>query len=68
MLIAQITDLHIRPSGKKAYGLVDTEAMLRLSWEAYRNFVASAEAGYLTRSGDRVYDGEWLAFRLSYTF
>ena len=29
MLIAQITDLHIRPSGKKAYGLVDTEAMLR---------------------------------------
>ena len=46
----------------------DTEAMLRLSWEAYRNFVASAEAGYLTRSGDRVYDGEWLAFRLSYTF
>jgi len=28
-LIAQITDLHIRPSGKKAYGLVDTEAMLR---------------------------------------
>ncbi len=28
-LIAQITDLHIRPSGKKAYGVVDTEAMLR---------------------------------------
>ena len=29
MLIAQITDLHIRPPGKKAYGVVDTEAMLR---------------------------------------
>ena len=28
-LIAQITDLHMRPSGKKAYGVVDTEAMLR---------------------------------------
>jgi 3',5'-cyclic AMP phosphodiesterase CpdA len=28
-LIAQITDLHIRPPGKKAYGIVDTEAMLR---------------------------------------
>jgi 3',5'-cyclic AMP phosphodiesterase CpdA len=27
-LIAQITDMHIRPSGKKAYGVVDTEAML----------------------------------------
>src|SRR2546430_602607 len=23
-LIAQITDMHIRPSGKKAYGVVDT--------------------------------------------
>jgi len=28
-LIAQITDMHIRPSGKRAYGVVDTEAMLR---------------------------------------
>ena len=28
-LIAQITDMHIRPPGKKAYGVVDTEAMLR---------------------------------------
>jgi hypothetical protein len=46
----------------------DTEAMLRISWEAYRNFLASAEAGYLTRSGDRVYDGEWFALRFRYTF
>jgi hypothetical protein len=46
----------------------DTEAMVRVSWEAYRNFVTSAEAGYLTRSGDRVYDGEWFALRLRYTF
>jgi len=29
LLIAQITDMHMRPSGKKAYGVVDTEAMLR---------------------------------------
>jgi len=29
LLVAQITDMHIRPSGKKAYGVVDTEAMLR---------------------------------------
>src|SRR5262249_56368053 len=28
-LIAQITDMHVRPPGKKAYGVVDTEAMLR---------------------------------------
>ena len=28
-LIAQITDLHIRPPGKTAYGVVDTEGMLR---------------------------------------
>ena len=28
-LIAQITDLHLRPRGKKAYGVVDTEAMMR---------------------------------------
>lgn len=29
MLIAQITDLHVRPKGKLAYGIVDTEAHLR---------------------------------------
>ena len=28
MLIAQITDMHVRPSGRIAYGLVDTNAML----------------------------------------
>lgn len=28
MLMAQITDLHIRPRGKIAYGRVDTNAML----------------------------------------
>jgi 3',5'-cyclic AMP phosphodiesterase CpdA len=44
-LIAQITDMHIRPSGKKAYGVVDTEAMLRAA-------VASIEA--LGRKPDAV--------------
>ena len=29
MLVAQITDLHVRPKGKAAYGIVDTEAHLR---------------------------------------
>jgi 3',5'-cyclic AMP phosphodiesterase CpdA len=29
MLIAQLTDLHIKPPGRKAYGVVDTAAMLR---------------------------------------
>ena len=40
----------------------------RINWEAYRNFMASAEAGYLHRSGERNYDGEWLALRLRYIF
>src|SRR6516225_8082935 len=44
-LIAQITDMHIRPSGKKAYGVVDTESMLRAA-------VASVEA--LNRKPDAV--------------
>ena len=46
----------------------DFNVMGRLSWEAYRNFTTSAEAGYLHRSGERNYDGEWLAFRFRYTF
>jgi Icc protein len=29
MLIAQISDLHIKPAGEKAYGVVDTEAALK---------------------------------------
>jgi hypothetical protein len=40
----------------------------RLTWEFYRNFFAAAEAGYLRRSGDLDYDGQWIAFRLRYTF
>src|SRR5882762_895324 len=28
MIIAQITDFHVRPRGKLAYGVVDTNAML----------------------------------------
>ncbi len=46
----------------------DRDAMLRLNWEAYVNFMASAEVGWLARSGDSEYDGEWLALRLRYTF
>jgi hypothetical protein len=40
----------------------------RVTWEFYRNFFAAAEAGYLRRSGDLDYDGQWIAFRLRYTF
>jgi Icc protein len=29
MIIAQITDLHVQPSGEKAYGIVDTNQFLR---------------------------------------
>src|SRR5260370_5428400 len=54
-LIAQITDMHIRPSGKKAYGVVDTQAMLRA---AVSSIAAQARqpdlvvaSGYLTDSG-----------------
>ena len=45
----------------------DRDATLRLSWEAYRNFLASGEVGFLARSGDREYDGEWAALRFRYT-
>ena len=34
MMIAQITDMHVRPRGKIAYGRVDTNAMLRSSGRA----------------------------------
>lgn len=46
----------------------DRDVMLRITWEAFLNFQASAEGGYLARSGDRDYDGEWFAVRLRYTF
>jgi hypothetical protein len=50
------------------YQYYDWSAIGRLSWEVYTNFLASAEAGYLKRTGDTNYDGEWLAFRVRYTF
>lgn len=37
MLIAQITDLHVRPRGKRAYGVVDSNAMLAATVEAISN-------------------------------
>jgi hypothetical protein len=46
----------------------DRDVTLRLTWEAYRNFRASGEVGYLARSGDAHYDGEWAALRFRYTF
>lgn len=46
----------------------DKDALIRLTWEAYLNFAASAEAGYLARSGDSEYDGEWAALRFRFKF
>jgi len=50
------------------YEYTDWDIVGRLAWEAYRNFTCSAEVGYLQRSGSFNYDGEWVAFRLLYTF
>ena len=56
------------PSGPVSFHDYDRDVTLRLTWEAYRNFRASAEAGFLARSGDHEYDGEWAALRFRYTF
>jgi hypothetical protein len=56
------------PEGPVSFHSYDRDATIRINWEAYRNFTASAEAGFLARSGDREYDGEWLALRFRYTF
>jgi hypothetical protein len=58
----------ILPQEPVQYHAYDRDVLLRLSWEAYLNFTTSAEVGYLARSGNRHYDGEWLAFRFRYTF
>jgi hypothetical protein len=46
----------------------DRDVTFRVTWQAYLNFMTSAEAGYLARSGDSNYDGEWFAVRFRYTF
>jgi len=57
-LIAQITDMHIRPSGKKAYGVVDTEAMLRAAVASIAaqprqpDLVMACGDGYLPMNGE----------------
>jgi hypothetical protein len=50
------------------YHYYDWNVIGRLSWVAYRDFTVTGEAGYLHRSGDTNYDGEWLAFRFRYLF
>src|SRR5947207_14222911 len=52
MLIAQMTDLHIKPPGRRAYGIVDTEAYLRA---AVAHLVAQRPApDVLLLTGDLV--------------
>ena len=46
----------------------DWEAMARLTWEAYQNFKVAGEVGYLSRSGDTNYTGQWFAVRFRYDF
>jgi hypothetical protein len=64
-VLAPVPPLPLEPVLFHSY---DRDFLVRLTWEAYQNFTTSAEAGYLARSGDRRYDGEWLAFRFRYTF
>jgi hypothetical protein len=56
------------PDAPLSFHDYDKDALIRLTWEAYLNFTASAEAGWLARSGDSEYDGEWLALRFRFTF
>jgi hypothetical protein len=56
------------PDAPLSFHDYDKDALIRLTWQAYLNFSASAEAGWLARSGDSEYDGEWFALRLRYTF
>ena len=56
------------PSGPVAFRDYDRDATLRITWEAYVNFTAAAEAGWLRRSGSSEYDGEWAALRFRFTF
>ena len=58
----------VLPGSPVTFHDYDRDVTLRLTWEAYRNFRASGEVGYLARSGDREYDGEWAALRFRYTF
>ena len=45
----------------------DTQAVLRLNRTSGDKLTLSAETGYLTRSGDRDYDGWWVALRARWT-
>ena len=58
----------VTPTGPLLFHDYDRDYLVRLTWEAYVNLTASAEVGYLARSGDREYDGEWLALRFRFTF
>ena len=42
MMIAQITDLHVRPRGKVAYERVDTNAMLEAAVAAIEALAAQS--------------------------
>ena len=45
----------------------DTQAIVRLNRQSGEKLTLSAEAGYLTRSGDQDYDGWWTGLRARWT-
>ena len=61
MLIAQLTDLHVRPHGVLASGVVETNAMLERAFEHVAALDPAPDAvilsGYLTDAGlDEEYE------------
>lgn len=56
MLIAQITDLHVRPPGHLAYGVVDTAGALARTVDALLRLEPRPDAVLVT--GDLAFDGQ----------
>jgi Icc protein len=54
MIIAQITDLHVQPEGEKAYGLVDTNALLKAAIAQLNRLIPQPDVVIAT--GDLVDD------------
>ena len=48
MILAQITDPHVRPRGRLAYGVIDTEAALRRAVEAVAALVPQPDCVVVT--------------------
>ena len=60
---APVTAAPVASDGTNDY---DTQATIRLNRKSGARLTLSGEAGYLTRSGDRDYDGWWVGVRARY--